>query len=424
MGEESGPRVPVSRGRPTMKDVAAHAGVALKTVSRVVNNEPGVADEMANRVRSSIAELGFRRNDSARLLRTGQASTIGLIMEDIGDPFYSALSRAAEDVAHRHGALLLIGSSDEEPARERQMTLSFCARRVDGLIIVPAGTDHRYLLPEIEAGIAAVFLDRPAGLIDADVVLSDNEGGAYTGVSHLIRHGHRAIGFIGDSADIYTAGLRYRGYLEAMRSAGLRVDESWVVLAPPEASGIARALARMITGPTPVTALFCGNNRSTVLVLRELARMGRRPGVHGREGAGAAGTLALAGFDDFELADMIAPPVTVIAQDPGEMGRVAAELLFRRLAGERGPAQRVMLSTHLIVRGSGEVPPSAVTSALDRGGQRPDLVGSVVAVPDAELGARCGAESRVVEALAGLGVEQLAVRLRNPDLRAAPVAVV
>jgi LacI family transcriptional regulator len=362
MGGGNGSRVPVGRGRPTMKDVAAHAGVALKTVSRVVNDEPGVASEMANRVRSSIAELGFRRNDSARLLRTGQTSTIGLIMEDIGDPFYSALSRAAEDVAHRHGALLLIGSSDEEPARERQLTLSFCARRVDGLIIVPAGTDHRYLVPEIEAGIAAVFVDRPAGIIDADVVLSDNEGGACTGVDHLIRQGHRAIGFIGDSADIYTAGLRHRGYREAMRSAGLPVDESWVMRAPPEASGIAHALARMTTGAAPVTALFCGNNRSTVLVLRELARMGRRPGAHSREAAGAGGTLALVGFDDFELADMITPAITVVAQDPGEMGRLAAELLFRRLAGQRGPAQRITLSTQLIARGSGEVTPSAANS--------------------------------------------------------------
>jgi LacI family transcriptional regulator len=361
MGGEIDPRVAVSRGRPTMKDVAAHAGVALKTVSRVVNNEPGVAAEMADRVRSSIDELGFRRNDSARLLRTGQTSTIGLIMEDIGDPFYSGLTRAAEDVAHRHGALLLIGSSDEEAARERQLTLSFCARRVDGLIIIPAGKDHRYLLPEIEAGIAAVFVDRPAGLIDADVILSDNEGGAYTGVSHLIEQGHQAIGFIGDSADIYTAGLRHRGYREAMRSAGLRVDESWAVLAPPEASGIARALAGMLTGPAPVTALFCGNNRCTVLVLRELAKLGRRPGGHA---GGAAGALALAGFDDFELADMINPPITVVAQDPGEMGRLAAELLFRRLAGERGPAQRITLSTHLIVRGSGEVTRSAANSTV------------------------------------------------------------
>jgi LacI family transcriptional regulator len=342
-----------------MNDVAAHAGVALKTVSRVVNNEPGVAAEMADRVRSSIAELGFRRNDSARLLRTGQTSSIGLVMEDIGDPFYSALSRAAEKVARRHGALLLIGSSGEEPARERELSLAFCARRVDGLIIVPAGTDHRYLLPDIKAGTAAVFVDRPAGLIDADVVLSDSEGGARTGISHLISQGHRAIGFIGDSADIYTARLRHRGYREAMASAGLRVDESWVVLASPQAPALALALARMLTGPAPVTALFCGNNRSTVRVLRELAALGYRPGGHaGATGAaGPAGRgLALAGFDDFELADMISPPITVVAQDPAEMGRLAAELLFRRLAGEQGPAQRITLSTRLIVRGSGEVP--------------------------------------------------------------------
>jgi LacI family transcriptional regulator len=358
MGEEFSLRDPAGRGRPTMKDVAAHARVGLKTVSRVVNDEPGVAAEMADRVRSSIAELGFRRNDGARLLRQGHTSSIGLLMEDIGDPFYSGLSRAAEDVARRHGALLLIGSSDEEPARERELSLSFCARRVDGLIIVPAGRDHRYLLPEMQAGLAVVFVDRPAGLIDADVVLSDNEGGAYMGVNHLIKHGHRAIGFIGDSADIYTAKLRHRGYCEAMAAAGLQVDESWVVLAPPEASEIEQALARMLTGPTPVTALFCGNNRSTVLVLRMLATMRRSPHADGRD---AAGALALVGFDDFELADMITPPVTVVSQDTGEMGRIAAELLFRRLAGERGPAQRITLSTRLIVRGSGEIQPPAAS---------------------------------------------------------------
>jgi LacI family transcriptional regulator len=117
----------------------------------------------------------------------------------------------------------------------------------------------------------------------------------------------------------------------------------------------------MTTGAAPVTALFCGNNRCTVLVLRELATLGRRPGGHA---GGAAGALALAGFDDFELADMINPPITVVAQDPGEMGRLAAELLFRRLAGERGPAQRITLSTQLIVRGSGEVPRLAPNSAV------------------------------------------------------------
>jgi LacI family transcriptional regulator len=344
------------RGRPTMKDVAAHAGVALKTVSRVVNGEPGVAPETAGRVNAAIGELGFRRNDGARLLRTGQTSSVGLILEDIGDPFYSALSRSVEDVTRRHGSLLLLGSSDEMPDRERELALAFCARRVDGLVIVPAGTDHQYLAPEIEAGTAAVFVDRPPGLLNADAVLTANEDGARAGVAHLIRQGHRRVGYLGDAAGIYTAGMRHRGYRAAMSAAGLDVEDSWVTQAPPDPAGVRQALTRMLAGPAPVTALFCGNNRVTVLVLRELAAA-RRHAPADRAPAAAADRLALVGFDDFELAELVTPAITVVAQDPAEMGRLAADLLFRRLGGEHGPAQTIMLSTTLIPRGSGERPP-------------------------------------------------------------------
>ena len=326
-----------------MKDVATRAGVALKTVSRVVNDEPGVTPETASRVRNAINDLGFRRNDSARLLRKGQTASIGLIMEDIGDPFYSALSRAVEDVAHWNGSLLFTGSSDEDPQREQELVLALCARRVDGLIVIPASGDHRYLLPEIAAGVASVFVDRPAGMIEADAVLADNIGGSHAGVTHLIRQGHRRIAFIGDDPDIYTAVQRHQGYRDAMTEAGLDVDPSWVSMAKPTPDGIRGALAAMLAGPSPVTALFCGNNRTTILALREIAHAGRR--------------LALVGFDDFEFADLLTPGVTVVAQDPAEMGRRAAELLFGRLAGTRGPAQYIELGTQLIVRGSGEIPP-------------------------------------------------------------------
>src|SRR6201994_978112 len=217
---ENAPVTRNGRGRPTMKDVATRAGVALKTVSRVVNDEPGVTPETANRDRNAINELGFRGNDTARLLRKGQPTSIGLIMEDIGDPFFSALSRAVEDVAHWNGSLLFTGSSDEDPQREQELVLALCARRVDGLIVIPASGDHRYLLPEIAAGVASVFVDRPAGMIEADAVLADNIGGTRTGVAHLIQHGHRRIGFIGDHAPIYTASQRQHGYQHAMEGAG------------------------------------------------------------------------------------------------------------------------------------------------------------------------------------------------------------
>jgi LacI family transcriptional regulator len=324
-----------------MNDVAARAGVALKTVSRVLNGEKGVAPGTTRRVREAVAELGFRRNDGARVLRKGHTASIGLIMEDIGDPFYSALSRAVEDVAHANGFLLFTGSSDEDPERERRLALALCARRVDGLIVVPASGDHTYLTPDIDAGIAMVFADRPASGIDADRVLTDNAGGARKGVEHLIGHGHRRIGFIGDRPSIYTAALRRQGYLDAMAAAGLPVAGHWVSTRPPSPPAAHEALAAMLAVPEPITAVFCGNNRTTVTVLRELAAMHASP--------------AVAGFDDFELADLLG--VTVVSQHPGDMGHLAAELLFRRLAGEQGARRHIEIATELVVRGSGERAP-------------------------------------------------------------------
>lgn len=338
------PQARVSHGirRPTMADVAALAGVALKTVSRVVNAEPSVTPETADRVRAAIAELGFRRNDSARAVRKGQTASIGLVLENIGDPFYSLLARSVEDVARARGHVLFTGSSDESPAREEEIALAFCARRVDGLILVPASDDHTYLEPEIAAGLAAVFVDRPPRHIDADTVLSDNAGGARQGVMHLIGSGHRKIGFIGDAPQIWTSVQRHDGYTGAMAAAGLKVNSKWVTQAPPTEESVAKALRKMLAAGA--TAVLCGNNRISVTALRALTQMGNPD-------------LAFVGFDDFELADMLTPGVTVVAQDVASVGRVAAELLFRRLDGDRRPAERIEIATRLIPRGSGEIAP-------------------------------------------------------------------
>ncbi|MEE1940767.1 LacI family DNA-binding transcriptional regulator [Streptomyces sp. TRM 70361] len=329
-----------------MKDVAARAGVGLKTVSRVVNGEPGVTPDTERRVQEAITALGFRRNDSARILRKGRTASIGLVLEDLADPFYAPLSRAVEEVARDHGALLINGSSAEDGDRERELVLALCARRVDGLVVIPAGDDHRYLEPEIAAGVATVFVDRPAARIEADAVLSESFAGARAGVAHLIAHGHRRIGFVGDLPHIHTAAERLRGYRAAMAAAGLPVDESWVALGPTDPARVRADTERMLAGDgpaEPVTALLTGNNRVTVTVVRVLAGLSRR--------------VALVGFDDFELADLLTPPVTVIAQEPALLGRRAAELLFRRLDGAADPPRRVTLPTRLIPRGSGEVPP-------------------------------------------------------------------
>ncbi|MEV4113878.1 LacI family DNA-binding transcriptional regulator [Nonomuraea sp. NPDC049695] len=320
-----------------MKDVASAAGVALKTVSRVVNGEPGVHPATAERVRAAIDRLGYRRNESARVLRRGRTATVGLVIEDLADPFYAGLSRAVEDVVIGHGCLLLSGSSGEEPGRERELVETFCARRVDGLIVVPAGEDHTYLRPELEAGTPVVFADRPPGAgIDLDTVLADNAGGAGEAIRHLMGHGHRRIAFLGDDPEIFTAAERLKGYREAL---GGLFDERLVSMRPPSLEAVRADLARMFALDDPPSALFTGNGRYTVTALRALD--GRR--------------VALVGFDDFELADLLNPRVSVVAQDPAWMGRVAAELLFRRLRGDSGPPEHIELPVRLIARGSGEL---------------------------------------------------------------------
>lgn len=326
-----------------MKDVASAAGVALKTVSRVVNGEPGVHPATAERVRAAIDRLGYSRNESARGLRRGMTATIGLVIEDVADPFYAGLSRAVEDVVIEHGCLLLSGSSSEEPGRERELVETFCARRVDGLIVVPAGDDHAYLRGELETGTPVVFADRPPGPgIGVDTVLADNAGGAEQAVRHLLEHGHHRIAFLGDDQAIYTAAERLNGYRRAL---GGLFDPRLVAMRTPSLDGVRADLGRMLALDEPPTALFTGNGRLTVTALRALAG---RP-------------LALVGFDDFELADLLRPGVSVVAQDPAWMGRVAAELLFRRLRGDGGPAEHVRLPVRLIPRGSGELPPDRVS---------------------------------------------------------------
>jgi LacI family transcriptional regulator len=330
--------------RATMSDVARLAGVSIKTVSRVVNDEPGVHADTAERVLAAIERLGFRRNVGALNLRRGLSTgTIGLVLEDVGNPFFSGVTRAIEEVARGFGRQVLTGSSDEDADRERELALEFCARRVDGLIVVPAGLRHGYLLPEINSGTPVVFVDRPPGDVLADTVLVDNIEGAAAAVVHLAEHGHRRIAFLGDAPDIYTATERLRGFREGCVKAGIPYDERFVAMGPHTEAGVAATLRRILGGRTPATALLTGNNRITVHVLRSIAGRRKRP--------------ALVGFDDFELADLLDPPVTVVTINPGTLGKAAAELLFARLDGESAPPRRIVLPVQLIPRGSGEVSP-------------------------------------------------------------------
>ncbi len=338
--------------RPTMKDVAALAGVAIKTVSRVMNSEPTVAPELAARVHEAAAKLGYRPNLTASSLRRGdrRTATIGLLLEDVANPFWAALLRAAEDVARQRGVLILIGSLDADPDRERQTAITLIDRGVDGLIVVPAARDQSYLLAERHFGTRVVFLDREPRLIEADAVVSDNRTGAIQAVGHLLGYGHRRIAYLGDRHEIATAAERYDGYRAALEQAGIAVDDALVGHDLRTSEQAQAAAAAMLALADPPTAIFASQNLVTIGVVRALRAAGRQRSV------------ALVGFDDFELADALEPPVTVIAQDVGSLGRQAAELLFARLDGDDSPPRTHVVPTLLVTRGSGEIPELASRS--------------------------------------------------------------
>ena len=330
--------------RPTMSDVARAAGVSLKTVSRVVNREPGVRPETSERVRRAIETLGFRRNEAARALRQGHRTrTLGLVIEDMANPFYFGIMRGVEEAARGLGSLVIAASSDENGERERELTLALCERRVDGLILVPAAEDHAYLLPELRLGVRIVFLDRPPQGIAADTVLVDNVGGADAATSHLLAQGHRRVAMVGDTPTLYTSVQRLEGYRDALTRHGVPYDEGLVRLGRHDVGAAERAAEELLALPDPPTAVFAGNNRSTIGVLRATSQNGRR--------------IALVGFDDFELAELLPVPVTVVATDSVELGRRAAQLLLERLAGDNGFPKTVVLPTTLVQRGSGEIGP-------------------------------------------------------------------
>ena len=341
--------MPVSK-RPTMKDVARAAGVSHMTVSRVVSGEAGVLPDTAARVTEAVRKLGYQRNEMARHLRKkGQTTgTIGLVLDDLANIFWSALARAVEDEAMRRGYLVLVGSTNDDRRRERAVVSAFCDRRVDGLIVVPVAGSQRFLKTQMAMGTRVVCVDRPADGLDVDVVVVDNRGGARGAVRHLLERGHRRIGFVGDRTDIWTAEERYAGYVDALAEVGDSPDPTYIRRGI-RTSALARASVReLMRLPTPPTAVFTGNN---VLTIGAIGALGDADGRH-----------ALVGFDDFPLADRLAPPVTVVTQDPAALGATAAQMLFARIEGDGAPSRTLVMHTRLIERGSGEIglPPGAV----------------------------------------------------------------
>ncbi|MBA8808181.1 LacI family transcriptional regulator [Promicromonospora sukumoe] len=318
--------------------------MSLKTASRVLNGEPNVATATRERVQDAAASLGFRRNAvAADLARGGLSRLVGFITGDLANEFYSALASGIERELREHGLQLLTASSDEDPEREASLTGELIERRVGALIVTPAGADHSALRGEIAAGLPVVVVDRPAAGMDADTVVIDNRGGTRAAVAHLLAHGHRRIAFVGDEPHLWTYQERSDEFLAALREAGVADAERWVRSGAHDAAAARDLVLELLAAPEPPTAILAANNRATVGTLQAL-----------RDTPGGD-QVAVVGFDDFELADLLG--ITVVAYDAVEMGRRAAELAVARSADPDRTVEQVVLPTRVVPRGSGERPP-------------------------------------------------------------------
>ncbi|WP_237108273.1 LacI family DNA-binding transcriptional regulator [Nonomuraea sp. MG754425] len=322
-----------------MADVARQAGVSLKTVSRVVNQEPHVRASLQQRVQSAISALGYRRNEAAaRLARGATMLTLGLVMENISNEFYSRLAAAVEAAAAGHEALVVFGSYEESADKERMLIESMYARGVDSLIVVPSAADHSWLADH--PGLTTVFVDRvPPGLEAADVVILDDVWGGRSATEHLLARGHRRIALISDDDGLSSVHDRATGYRAALAAAGIAADEELVVRGVFDPWRVSGEVTRLLGLASPPTAFFATNNRAAIGILQALRERPER--------------AAYVGFDDFALADVFNPGVTVVRYDTARLARAAVDLLLN----PSPTARRIKVPVELVPRGSGELPP-------------------------------------------------------------------
>lgn len=331
-------RVP-DAGRPTLRDVAERAQVSTMTASRALREDSGVSAATRERVLEAAAGLGYRRNEAARNLRLGRSDgLIGLVVTNLANPFYSQLALGLEAAVAELGMRVMLGNSGEDPARERQLVQDFASRRLDGIVVVPSSNDHSHLGSDELRGMPVVLAASPPVKVAVDSVLLDDFGGTWEATRHLVTGGHRRIAFLGLPASTWTGSERYRGYCAALEEAGIPVEHRYASHRQREVAAAERATTDLLDLDEPPTAIFAANNRNTIGAYRAIRARGA--------------STTLAGFDDFELADLLGLPLTVVAYDPRELGREAARLLCDRItnAGRQQPAapRRLVIPTKVV----------------------------------------------------------------------------
>ncbi|MGA7158307.1 MAG: LacI family DNA-binding transcriptional regulator [Acidobacteriaceae bacterium] len=340
---------------PTLSEVAKRAGVGTTTVSRVINGVEHVEPQTLARVERAIKELGYSPNQAARVLKGHRTRTIGFVVPSIADPFFSSCAEVLQAIARKNDFLLIVLTTQNEVGTERDAVNILMQHRVDGFVIAPADSESEELRVHLaRVPVPIVALDRPVVGSPVPSVVADNFVGARHATQHLIEHGYKRIVCLTGEVNLYTIRERVRGYCSAMESANLKTE---IDTSLHDYESAERMLIKMFRERNPPDAIFTLKNSTTIDVFEALQRMG----------ISVPKTVALLGYDDFQLADTVRPAITVVQQPIEELGHVAAELLFSKLlgasnsgeGGEKNVEHQVQLKTILILRNSCGCTPSA-----------------------------------------------------------------
>ncbi|MET7322765.1 LacI family DNA-binding transcriptional regulator [Streptomyces sp. NPDC005549] len=326
---------------PTMHDVGKLAQVSAMTVSRVLKNDPGVSEATRERVFAAVDRLGYRRNQTARSLRLGGSGMIGLVVTNLANPFYSRLALGVQEVATEYGLRVLLSNSGEQADREPGLIDGLVDHQVEGLIVVPAGSRQQHLARAMRH-VPVVLAARPPAGLDTDCVLVEDFHGAREATACLLADGQTRIAFLGNPPALYTGAERLRGFWAAHEEVGVEPDNSLIRQGLVDAATAERATLDLLGLDEPPTALFCTNNRISQGAIRALYKSGT--------------TLPVAGFDDFDLSDVLGLPLTLVSYDADEIGRQAARLLIDRLEQDDDAAprasRRVTVPTRVVRHGA------------------------------------------------------------------------
>jgi DNA-binding LacI/PurR family transcriptional regulator len=342
------PRAPVRRrsraptARPTITQVAQRAGVSIATVSRAFADPDSVSAALQVRVQHAARLLDYRPSRAARALRVGTSQTVGVVIPDLQNPFFTGVVRGIEHVIEAAGYTLLLANADEDPVRERDLLGTLRAEGVAGIVFVPINSRKSTYQPLLAPPVHVVAVDRLPSKLHVDLVTVANADGTRAAIAHLIALGHRTIALLGGPARHSTALERQRGYEQALREAGLPVRAELMYAGDFRETGGYEGARHLLASPLRPTALFVANNLMTLGALRAMHEMRRR----------IPQDVSLIGFDDMPWATSLNPPLTAVAQPAHEIGTAAAGLLLDRLANPDRAVRHVTLDTHLFVRAS------------------------------------------------------------------------